>query len=352
MLNKNQSQSVSEGAIAVQAGGSVVITQGVTYTECRQIALDLIRENLTKGSALAMEIVDQRVQGFLDQFLEKLQKENPKGIEQAHDPGFQHSLFEAEKEYARTGDDDLAKTLVDLLVDRSKQEKRNFRQVVIEESISTVAKLTYQQLAILAVVFVFHRVRFAPVDSVESLCKFFDKVVSPFVGSLPEDLQHYQHLEFTAAATRVSIQATTLADLISNEYPGLFSAGFHSAELDSFSPAIRDVSSLFRRCLNNDQRIQVNAVDSRQLDQMTAHMGISSEERERLRGLLQNHRMDSEGVRRLLSDKRDYMKRLFDLWQSTALKSMQLTTVGTALGHAKVKQFDESFPGLDIWIPS
>ena len=132
MLNKDQSQEVSEGATAVQAGGNVVITQvGLSYSDVRDVALDVFRSNFYQLAAPAMETAKARAQEITDDFLKKLQQEYPDGFKKGQDPDFQHALFTVQKDYARTGDKDLGDLLVDLLVDRSKQDQRDILQIVL-----------------------------------------------------------------------------------------------------------------------------------------------------------------------------------------------------------------------------
>ncbi len=81
----------------------------------------------------------------------RLHKEYAKGLENAENPDFQRALFTVQKEYALTGDDELGDLLVDLLIDRTKQDNRSLLQIVLNESLSVVPKLTNDQLAALSV---------------------------------------------------------------------------------------------------------------------------------------------------------------------------------------------------------
>ena len=143
MLSKDQEQNVTEGGTAIQAGGNVTITKtGLTYAEVRDVALDVFRANFYELAGAARETAKARAEEITEDFLSKLQKEHPAGLEKSHDPDFQYALFTVQREYARNGDKDLGDLLVDLLVDRSKQEQRDILQIVLNESLSTAPKLT------------------------------------------------------------------------------------------------------------------------------------------------------------------------------------------------------------------
>ena len=121
---KDQNQQVSDSGTAIQAGGSVtLINTGLSYSDVREVALDVFRANFFELSGIAKDTARARAEQVTEEFLSKLEKENPNGLGKANDPDFQYALFTVQREYARTGDKDLGDLLVDLLVDRSKQEQ-------------------------------------------------------------------------------------------------------------------------------------------------------------------------------------------------------------------------------------
>ena len=70
MLNREQQQQGGEGATAVQAGGSVIITQvGLSYSEVRDVALDVFRANFYQLAGPAMETAKARAQEITEDFL-------------------------------------------------------------------------------------------------------------------------------------------------------------------------------------------------------------------------------------------------------------------------------------------
>jgi len=197
MLSKDQSQEVADGSTAIQAAGNVtIITSGLTYSDVRGVALDVFEANFYKLSEVAMGTAKTRAEEVIEKFISKLQKEHPKGLERANDPDFQYALYTVEREYARTGDKDLGDLLVDLLVDRSKQEQRNILQIVLNESLETAPKLTEQQLAALAVIFMFKYTERRGMGNHQVLGTFLDDAIQPFVGKLVKTDTCYQHLDF------------------------------------------------------------------------------------------------------------------------------------------------------------
>lgn len=198
MLNKDQEQNVAEGSTAIQAGGNVTVT-GLTYTEVRNVALDVFKANFYELAGVAKEIARARAEEITESFLSKLQQENPAGFKKSDDPDFQYALFTVQKEYARNGDKELGDLLVDLLVDRSKQEQRDILQIVLNESLITAPKLTENQLAVLAVVFLFGYTQNFGVGNHQMFADYLDTHAAPFDSKLVKNMACYQHLEFSGS---------------------------------------------------------------------------------------------------------------------------------------------------------
>ena len=75
MLDKPQSQSAAAGALAIQAGGDVQITRvGMSYSEVRDVALDVFKANFYQLAGVAADTASARAQEVTDDFLAKLEK--------------------------------------------------------------------------------------------------------------------------------------------------------------------------------------------------------------------------------------------------------------------------------------
>lgn len=232
MLNKEQKQelTVETGGIAVQAGNNITINSGLSYDDARKIALDVFTSNFYVLQGNAKELVRARSEEITEKYLSKLQNEYPVGLNKSQDPDFQYALLTVQKEYARSGDKDLGDLLVDLLVDRCKQEQRDILQIVLNESLNTAPKLTEAQMAILAIVFLFRYTHYNKAGNHELLGDYLDKHVAPFASKIVKNDASYQHLEF-AGCGAIQIGERSLDGLIGTIYQGLFLKGFEPKEI-------------------------------------------------------------------------------------------------------------------------
>src|ERR1035437_7133381 len=234
MLNRDQTQHVGNSATAIQAGGGVTVINnvGVTSSEARAIALDVAKATFYELTGRAKETANIRVEEITDHVIKKLEKDFPAGLQKAKDPDFQYALFTVQKEYARNGDKELGDLLVDLLVDRSKQDQRDILQIVLNESLSTAPKLTDTHLAALAVIFLFKYTQHLGIGNHLALGEYLDKHLMPFVSKLSKNQAGYQHLEFSGCGS-IGPGGNSLEGILGTVYQGQFLSGFDESEIRS-----------------------------------------------------------------------------------------------------------------------
>lgn len=350
MLSNDQSQDVGNSATAIQAGGSVtVINVGITAAEARAIALDVARATFYELTGAAKDTASIRVEEITDQVIKKLEKDFPAGLQKAKDPDFQYALFTVQKEYARNGDKDLGDLLVDLLVDRSKQDQRDILQIVLNESLSTAPKLTDTHLAALAVVFLFKYTQNHGVGNHQTFGEYLDKQLFPFVSKLSRNKAGYQHLEFTGCGS-IGLAVNSLEGILGTTYQGQFLKGFDLSEIASRAISVGPDSRFFLPCLNDVSKLQVRANSKENLERYLDAEGVSLEDRARIVELFDLGKMSESEIKEKVIDLRPYMAEVFDIWTNSPMQTFTLTSVGMAIGHANIKRLIGEFASLSRWV--
>jgi hypothetical protein len=349
MLNKDQNQNVGDNAIAIQAGGSVNVNNvGITYAEARTIALDVAKATFYELGGGARETASMRVEEITDQVIKKLKKDFPEGLQKAKDPDFQYALFTVQKEYARNGDKDLGDLLVNLLVDRSKQNQRDILQIVLNESLSTVPKLTDTHLAALAVIFLFRHTQFN-IGNHQMFGEHLDKHLLPFISKLSKNAAGYQHLAFAGCGT-IGIGENSIEGMLGAVYQGLFFKGFEQSEIKNLAIGIELFFQFFMPCLNDQSKFQVNVNNKEILESHFETQGVSPEDRTKILQLFNLGKMSEPEIREKLIAIRPYMAGVLEIWTNSPMKNFTLTSVGIAIGHANIKRLIGEFASLSIWI--
>jgi len=350
MLNKDQSQEVGEGATAIQAGGNVSVTKvGLSYSEVREVALDVFRANFYQLAGAAKEIARERAEEITEEFLKKLEKDNPTGLGKSEDPDFQYALFTVQKEYARNGDKDLGDLLVDLLVDRSKHAQRDILQIVLNESLATAPKLTDTQLAVLAVMFLFNYTQNFGVGNHAMFGEYLDKHLQPFTSKLTRSQSCYQHLVFTGCGS-IGIASANLEAILGDVYQGQFLKGFDQTEIANRAISVGLDPRFFLPCLNDSSKWQVKANNKELLEKLLDREAVALEDRSKIVDLFNVGKMSEPEIKEKLIAIRPYMADVIETWSNSPMQTFTLTSVGMAIGHANIKRLIGEFASLSIWI--
>lgn len=357
---KNQedlAQTAGDNSTNYQAKGNISIS-GLTYTEAKQVALDVFNANFYRLASEASKTATTRAEEITEKFLSKLLKENPQGIALAKDPDFQYSCFEMQKAYVKTGDKDLQDLLIDLMVDRSRREQRDILQIVLNEALQTAPKLTNNQCAALAVIFFFKYTQLLNITSYHNLIIAINKHLSYFIDLLRTNDMEYQHLEFTGCGS-ITMYVSSIEEILSNKYQGIFNHGFEKSLLKKNGITISADSQIFceincyssfSNLFNEPSKIRIAAQNIEELEKLFDLHNIPHVDRDKITTLFNSYKFSTEDVRGKCINTNPELRRLFDIWSTSQLRAFTLTSVGMAIGHASIQRYIGKFADLSIWI--
>jgi|GEM_PF-2273212 len=195
-------------------------------------AQNVFNDNFIKLRGDAYEVAFDRANELLNDFLNKF-KENANSLtENLKSPSMQASLYEAQQQYAKSGDDSLENILVKILVDRSSLTERSIHQIVLDESITVVSKMTQQQIDAITMNFVLQDVSLS-FNSINQLYNYFSNMISLFLpenSSWGMNSSSLQYLEYTGCLrfSETSV-LTNLGNLFLRYYPHLFDKSLMSS---------------------------------------------------------------------------------------------------------------------------
>lgn len=349
-----QAQSlVLSGAVTQVAGAQTIINQGLDHAAVRDVCLAVFHENFQKSRGEAQALASERAERFTDEFIQKLESDSPESLVETKNPDFQHSLFEAQKGFARTGDEDLAALLLKLLVDRSKQPQRNMMQLVLNESLETAPKLTEGALASLSILFLFKYTVNHRVLSHQALGLYLDREVKALVDRMSATETTFRHLEYAGCGNvgLGGIGAHTLEALFLRAYQALFVKGFDHAHMAAQQVEMsQPYSSYFIRCVNDPAKYQLSQINEDFFDKVMESDNVPEPDKIRLKAMFQANLMSHDEVRERVLETRPYMSSLFTNWNESSMTTFTLTSVGIAIGHANLLRTTDHVSDLSIWI--
>lgn len=225
MLDKEHRQSIGNDSVGIQAEHNINIDMnvynGLTYADVKTISLDVFEQNFYKLSNVAKETATLRVQELTDKFLNQLWSQNQSGISQVIDPDFQYDLFIAQRDYARCGDPTLSNMLVRLLIERTRETERSRLQIVLNESIKIVSKLTKDELNALTAMFVLEyyseKLEF---DKIADLANYITTSILPLWSSTRNENSVIAHLCYAGCGFHTFYATLGLEEFLRSRYTG------------------------------------------------------------------------------------------------------------------------------------
>ncbi|WOK36495.1 hypothetical protein QYC26_16070 [Sphingomonas sp. C3-2] len=267
------------------------------------------------------------------------------------DPDFQHVVIEAQRAYARTGDTETHGTLVDLIAKRSSEGTGSRRAFAINEAITIISRLTRNEISELAFVFFSRFTQNFRVNNLTSFCAHLNSYIDELLDDLETDQQSYEYLVAQRCAT-ISIGEIGLLQIWKNVYPGLFMKGFSAEQVDKIvGETSPDIKSLLVPSVFNPACYQPRAMSLEVLLSIQRPPSVSEENVQHVWAQAIADLADDAAIVQKLKPLCPRIEEVIGKWHSTPLKSLDLTTLGQVIGHARLTQIpDFGTPDLSIWI--
>jgi hypothetical protein len=347
--NNKQTQKVGDQAVAIAGGRDVNVTVGVTAAEVTAIVTEVFAKSFLSLRSQAAEAAAERAAEILAKFIAALEKENPDGLKQANSVDFQVAVYNAQRDYARSGDEQLGDVLVDLLVERSKVPDRSLLQLTLTQALETVRLLTQNQISALALIYSLRYTANSEIANIDELLNYFDSSIWTQVESLSLSDASLMHLN-AASCGNLSVAHATIPYLLLQSYYGLFQKGIfrEAVELQSHTEAF---ASLLAPCFHDSSKLQVAAISDIHLGELIRQRALNPAEATAMRQLWRANTMSEGEVENFLRGSRSYMSDLISLWNRSRMKNFELSSVGLAIGHAALRRKGLTQASLEIWIP-
>jgi hypothetical protein len=349
----DQNQKSGDNSKNLQAGRDIIV-HGLSYTETKDLvkteAQEVFKSNSLVLANEAYKLVLSRSEELIDSFLRKLEDRKPEAIESMRDPGMQYSLYNAQKEYAKTGDKDLADLLEDILVERAQNPQRDLMHIVLDECINVAPKLTPDQFDALTLIFVLRYTMNYGVKNQVALIQYLLQNILLFQSGIREEQSRYQHLEFLSCGTQ-SLSKISIAGVFRENYKILFSKGF---TIEEFEQTV-GIDAKYKKYLiphtPAENKYQINIINSEQVKVVCKTDNLTDNEIERINAIYNSSTMNEQECKAHLIKLYPPFESFMEKWDKSIISNMTLTSVGIAIGHANMKRKNKQARyDLSIWI--
>ena len=349
MIRVPQAQAGGEGSTNLQAGRDVHL-HGLTLAEAKEVAIDVFKANALELRGIAQAVALFRAEEITNEFLNKVSTENPTSAGSLADPDMQYILFEAQKEYARSGEEDLKEALIDLLAKRAVQTERDLRTLALNEAIVSAPKLTERHRRAVAWVFYLVYTRDTGSGNPDAFYAALDEVTEALGSNVPERRAEYQHLEYVGVGA-VSINEASFGAVVYSGSEGLFTKGFSEESVDGDLLTRLRGANLLLRCLRNPENLQLNHLAAEDLPNRVKEAGLEGD-LEMIRPLMSSGRMSEDEIAAEAVARIPKLAPLKEVWDSSTggLRNLTLTSVGLALGHTYWSRLTGRKAPLSVWL--
>lgn len=179
----NQKQSATDGSTAVQAARDVNINNGLTSAQMVEILAALSSHVETLGNVAKQEI-EERLKAFEASVLERFATDETTRSDAFREPDFLAATLDAQKAYARSGDDGLRNVLTDLIAQRSKIEERSRLSLTLNDAIAKVGSIPEPDLNALSLMFLFQNVLNNGISNLQGLAQFLSETAVPLLSNI------------------------------------------------------------------------------------------------------------------------------------------------------------------------
>lgn len=350
MINdKNLKQEGGEQSTNFQ-GQTVNVYHGITYSDAKEIALDVFKTNFIHLKNEAAQIAAERAEEITENILSKLNDKNPERIQEFQQPAMQDALFTAQKEYAKSGDKDLGDLLIDIIVDRAGVPKRSMLQIVLDESLLIASKLTVEQLDTLTINFLLIKTRRLTIRNYNDFKDHLNRFIFPFTDNLTSEYEHYNYLEYLRCGHIRTGNFGQLENNLRETYKGFFSKGFTEDEIKVEFEDLSLLRTLLIPCFHDSSKLQIGVLDNEALKNRLDQLGIVEDQKNKFIAFFNNTTMSGAEIKELLINLDQRMKKIFDTWDNSTFKNFELSHVGVAIGHANYRRRTAETLNLSIWI--
>jgi hypothetical protein len=341
-----QDQNVEAGGTALQATGDIVIQQGMSPQQMSEIMMAIAKQ-LSVYHAEAGQIADQRFASFQEEMIKRFTDPNKANPDAFRDPDFQYLIGDAQEAFARSGDEAVRDTLIDIIARRSLEKTRNRLAITLNDAATKAANLTENEFAALSLIYLVRYTVHQGIRTLADLRNLLRDNYMPFVRNVSAEQSSFWHMEVQACGSVQNLQEAGLIAIFKSNYAGVLGDGFTRQQLEDHLPAKKDVLDGFViPSLNDPSKLQPNALRFDRWKAIATGSGLTEDQLRNVWNLFENTVDPVKYINPVLPE----FSELLNVWQSTLLKNFSLTSVGIAIGHANAVRVVRLDAPLNVWI--
>ena len=335
MINDDiKNQQAGDNSTNYQAQNLTVVNQMIPLEYINAICEKIVENNMIKYTSEAEATSIQRFNEFKTLYIGEVSKQKEEIIEELTDkfkePSMQDAFFQAQKGYTKYGDKEKAEKLVQLLIEKGKQDTGSLKDILLDEAIEKLSKLTNNQLNILSYltsITINH-----PSKNLDDFHQNYINVLLQFyhlinLDRLSADIQYLMQLGCIRQISFAQDENKIIKQIVEN-YAGLFAAGFDRQEFEKEYGAVA-TRDIVIPCLTNNSLVQISALNRKVLEDIYSKMNITQYQRDTLNKFY-DRLLPNERISEILKQMESNMVELLD--NKNQINNLELMPLGTLIG--------------------
>lgn len=225
-------QKSGDNSTNLQAGGDIIMTNNIYLYSIEEVAKQLLSSTFRELPAETKKQISQNQKSYfqaLSENLQKIVKDVSEVKKIINSPDFQYISKEASISASRSSSIDLHKNLSSLIVQRINLDNEDLKRIVYNEAITTIGKLTTNQLKILTLCFLLKRTKFNKLSNLQQFKQYLDQKIKPFVDFKRTNAE-FEHLDYTGCAS-ILFGRPGIIQLLKKNYHDIFKESDNLEEL-------------------------------------------------------------------------------------------------------------------------
>lgn len=344
-------QKSGDDSTNLQAGRDIVVNSGnVALYSIEEVAKQLMGSvfgELPDGTKKQIETNQKSYFQALSENLGKIIKQNDELQKVIGSPDFQYISKTATISASRSSSIELHKNLSSLITQRINNDDEDLKRIVYDEAISTIGKLTVDQLKIITLCYLLKYTSYGGIVSWESYKTYFNKHLKPFLGFKNTNAE-FQHIEYAGCGS-IGIGSWDVVNIHKQQYSFLFLNLVEKEKIDTlnFSDEIKkEIVALDQK----EDKYFIRFKNKTELENYFKAKKVDEENIKKLVSIYEGSIKNNEDIKKKISEEIDTGKELIELWEKSNIKHLSLTSVGIAIGASYFEQITGEKIDISIWI--
>lgn len=328
----------------------VNIQRGLTYFEAKDLVISVIDQKIIALKDEAEKIYNQRTEEFKKFLIDKIKDLPEEEIAKLKEPDTQMALIEAAKISGRKQNEEIQKLLANLVISRIKNDKsgeEELKNIVYNEAISTINKLTIDQLKIITLVYLLHYTSYSGIISWEAYRNYLDSHIKPFLDFKNTNAE-FQHIEYAGCGS-IGIGSWDIINIYRQQYSFLFLNLVEKDQVDNLNLS-DEIKKEITALNEKENKYFIRFKNKTDLQEYLKNKAVDEETSNKIISIYESHVKNSDDVKKKISDETNTGKELMELWEKSNLKHLSLTSVGIAIGASYFEQVIGEKINISIWI--